>query len=109
MNAISATKLERAAALTKQIESLRGDLDKAQEVANGLSGQLAPLQKELDDIMGYKAVKAPGTRFTPEQRAKISAGLTASWARKRQAKLEAETAADAAAGLAPDAGTPANA
>jgi hypothetical protein len=94
--ALSATQLERAATLTKQVETLGTELTKAQSVVDGLNQKINPLREELDSIMGYKAFKAPGGtgRFTPEQRAKISAGLKAKWAERKAAAATAAPVAN---------------
>lgn len=90
MNTISSTSLARAATLAGNLEVLRAELTTVQSKADDLRKQIEPLETELNNIMGTvpKACKrADGTEptrhFSAEQKARISAGLKASWERRK--------------------------
>jgi predicted nucleic acid-binding Zn-ribbon protein len=92
---MTAETLTRAATLAGQIEALETELTTVTNKANELSKQISPLQTELSKLVGStsvsrkackRGVKKTSRRFTPEQRAAISAGLRAKWAERKAAK-----------------------
>lgn len=98
MNAITADSLARAATLAGQIETLSAKLGVAQATVTQLTGELAPLQAELDGILGTPTRKAcaknpdGSSRFSPEWRAAISEGQKKRWAERKAAKAAAAAA-----------------
>ena len=98
---INSATLGEASALASQIETLQAQLDGFNSQAQEVSKQLAPLQSKFQSIIGSmsagksdkvsKCAKS-GKRFSPEQRAAISAGLKAKWAERKAAKAAAAVA-----------------
>lgn len=95
---INSATLGEASALASQIETLQAQLDGFNSQAQEVSKQLTPLQTKFQTIIGSmssdkvsKCAKS-GKRFSPEQRAAISAGLKAKWAERKAAKAAAAVA-----------------
>lgn len=100
---INSASLAEASTLASQIEALQGQLDELNGKASEVSKQLVPLQSKFQNIVGalggrtsrVSKCSRKGSRFTPEQRAKISEGLKAKWAARKAAAV-AKAAADVA-------------
>jgi TolA-binding protein len=101
---INSASLAEASTLASQIEALQGQLDELNGKVADTTKQLVPLQSRFQSLIGGlsggkggKTVKCArkGSRFSPEQRAAISAGLKAKWAERKAAKAAA-TATDTA-------------
>ena len=95
---INSATLGEASAIASQIETLQAQLDGFNSQAQEVSKQLTPLQTKFQTIIGSmssdkvsKCAKS-GKRFSPEQRAAISAGLEAKWAERKAAKAAAAVA-----------------
>ena len=95
---INSATLGEASAIASQIETLQAQLDGFNSQAQEVSKQLTPLQTKFQTIIGSmssgkvsKCAKS-GKRFSPEQRAAISAGLKAKWAERKAAKAAAAVA-----------------
>lgn len=95
---INSASLAEASTLASQIEALQGTLDELNGKVADTAKQLAPLQSRFQSLIGSmsggKGVKVSkcsrkGSRFTPEQRAKISEGLKAKWAARKAAAASA--------------------
>ncbi len=98
MNNFSATTLARAATLAGNLENLNTKLTEARATVDALSAEIAPIQSEYNTLLGVspKAATRPdgsSGRFTDEQRAAISAGLKASWERRKAARAFADLTA----------------
>lgn len=91
---INSASLAEASTLASQIEALQGQLDELNSQVASATKQLVPLQSRFQSILGSmssKGVKVSkcsrkGGKFTPEQRAAISAGLKAKWAERKAVK-----------------------
>ena len=91
---INSATLGEASALASQIETLQAQLDGFNSQAQEVSKQLTPLQTKFQTIIGSMSsdkVSKSGKRFSPEQRAAISAGLKAKWAERKAAKAAVAT------------------
>ena len=95
---INSASLAEASTLAGQIETLQAQLDECNTKAQGISKEIAPLQSRFQSLVGSlsggKGAKVSkcsrkGSRFSPEQRAAISAGLKAKWAERKAAKANA--------------------
>lgn len=106
---INSASLAEASTLASQIEALQGTLDELNGKVADATKQLVPLQSRFQSIIGSmsggKGVRVSkcsrkGGKFTPEQRAAISAGLKAKWAERKAAKAAQVTADAAPVGVA---------
>lgn len=93
---INSANLAEASTLAAQIETLQAQLDEFNGKAQEVSKQLAPLQTKFQNLIGSissvkvaKCAKSGRGKFTPEQKAKISAGLKAKWAERKAANSAA--------------------
>jgi hypothetical protein len=92
---INSAILTEAASLSTQIEALQSRRDELTGQVAELDKQMGPLQSKFNSIVGSingkgsRTVKCSrkGSRFTPEQRAKISEGLRAKWAERKAAAI----------------------
>lgn len=98
---INSASLAEASTLASQIETLQAQLDGFNTQAQDVSKQLVPLQSRFNSLIGslspnHKVSKSTRGRgkFTPEQRAAISAGLKAKWAERKAAKAAAIAGVD---------------
>ena len=98
---INSATLGEASAIASQIETLQAQLDGFNSQAQEVSKQLAPLQSKFQSIIGSmsagkvsKCAKTgkTGRKFSPEQKAAISAGLRAKWAARKAAVATATVA-----------------
>lgn len=98
---INSASLAEASTLAGQIEALQGQLDELNGKSQDVSKQLSPLQTRFQNLMGSMSGKAKVSKcsrrgkFSPEQRAAISAGLKAKWAERKAAKAAATDTAPA--------------
>jgi phage shock protein A len=93
---INSAALTEAATLANQIESLQAQLEEFNTKSTEVGKQLTPLVSQYNKLVGSlsmtKGVKVAkssrkGSRHvSPEQKAKISAGLKAKWAERKAAK-----------------------
>lgn len=98
---INSATLNEASGLAGQIETLQTQLADLTNQSAGIEKQIAPLVAQYNKLIGNLA---PGKvskfskggkrgKFTPEQRAAISAGLKAKWAQRKAAAAAAATPA----------------
>jgi chromosome segregation ATPase len=86
MNNMTSQNLQRAAELAQQIEVLNPQLTAAQATVSELSQKVEALQTELDSLgLGVRKASKGLRHFSEDQKAKISAGLKAAWARRKAA------------------------
>jgi hypothetical protein len=92
---INSANLAEAATLAGNIETLQVRLDELNGQVLDVTKQLAPLQNRFQNLIGslsggkgtrVSKCSRKGSRFTPEQKAAISAGLKAKWAERKAAK-----------------------